>query len=164
MIFRMMKKSFLTLNLLFCLIHLSCGSSIPFQAETDLKRPVGLSVTAISGLKFQLSYFVQNQESSFIGYNLYIARNTIGDQEARADSTIPALNLDGTLPTFKHSSTDIDLNIPKTAEVSLYHDAVTNFEVGVTYFFRITACARNLSLSSQQESLPSNEVSVTATN
>ena len=161
MIFKMIKKSFLTLNLLFCLLNLSCGSSIPFQAETDLKRPVGLSVAAISGLKFQLSYFVQNQESSFIGY---IARNTIGDPEARTGSTIPALNLDGTLPTFKHSRTDIDLNIPKTAVVSLYNDAVTNFEVGVTYFFRITACARNLSLSSQQESLPSNEVSATATN
>ena len=134
---------------------LFCGNSVPFQDEAFLRRPVGISVTAVSPLNFQRQYFVQNLEKSFLGYNVYIARNTIGDSEV--GGTIPALLIDGQLPTLKHSISDFNVDTAQTVTIERFNDSVTKFEEGITYFFRITAYSRQ-----PLESLPSNVVSATA--
>ena len=140
------------------LLTFYCGNSLPFQDEIVLARPTGITITAVSPLKFDLSYFVQNQEDTFTGYNIYIARSTIGESETVSTNTvIPPLILDGSVPTFKHSKAEVNVNTPVTKTLSVYNDAVTAFENGVTYFFRITAYSRT-----KIESRPSNEVSATA--
>ena len=139
----------------FVLLVFSCGNTIPFLNESKLVRPVGIEVEAIAGLKFNLKYYIQNQERIFDGYNIYISRKSIGDAEVYG--IIPALNLNGTLPTLQHSPNDFDINKERTITIDVYNDAVTKFEKGVTYYFRITAHSRRDTLS-----LPSNEIAVVA--
>ncbi len=57
----------------------SCGNNIPFQEVAELKRPVGLQVASAGSLTFTLTFYVQNQEEIFDGYNLIISRSTIPD-------------------------------------------------------------------------------------
>lgn len=136
------------------MLTMFCGNSIPYQDDETLNRPVGISVTAKSGLAFNITYTVQNEESVFDGYNIYMSRSTIGDAEI---NSIPPYPLDGTLPTVKHSAEDYNVNQTHTVTIEYYQDGVTRFEEGVTYFFRMVAHGRNNS-----QSLPSNEVSAVA--
>jgi len=137
------------------LILLQCGNNIPYSKETLLKRPVGVSIVAKSGLAFDLSYHVQNEEDTFDGYNVYISRDSISDSEI--ETLVPALNLSGSLPTFQHSKDEVDFVNSVTQNIALYSDSITNFENGVTYFFRIAAHSRYGYLSKA-----SNEVSAAA--
>lgn len=124
----------------FMILLFNCGNNIPYSEETILRRPVGITITAKPGLSFDLSYYVQNEEKTFDGYNLYISRNTIGDSEV--ETGILPLNLSGTLPTFQHSSEQVDLTNPIIQNISLYSDSITKFEKDVVYYFRITAHSR----------------------
>lgn len=142
---------YIVMTLLTVIFSFSCGNSIPFEEETTLKRPVGLSADAVSGRQVQISYFIQNQEKTFDGYNLHISRATISDSEAISGRP---LIIDGTAPTFKHKISEFDASNPVTVTLSTF-DGIQKFETGVTYFFRMTAHSRNGSISE-----PSNEVSV----
>ncbi len=133
----------------------SCGNNIPFPEERVLKRPVGLSVTANTGLTFTLRYFVQNQEPTFDGYDLFIKREPIGDSEPISGQLQP-VNLTGTLPTFRHGPEDFEPSAAREVLVTTI-DGVREFEAGFTYFFRLTAHSRRGFRSD-----PSNEVSAQA--
>jgi hypothetical protein len=144
-----MKSALLTLLVLLA----GCGTSIPFDQELTLKRPTGLNVVALSGRRMQVEYYVQNQEDTFDGYNLLIARVSIGDSEV---FTQEPLIINGSVPTFLHSSSEFNVSAVRTVII----DRLTNvlpFEVGTTYFFRIQAHSRK-----GVRSEGSNEVQVTA--
>ncbi|MDH5717863.1 MAG: hypothetical protein OEZ22_09515 [Spirochaetia bacterium] len=132
-----MNKKILLL-FLHCLVFtfISCGNNIPYTEETILKRPVGLKLEAKTGLSFDIIYFVQNEEETFDGYNLYISRKPISDSER---SSLPPLNLKGSLPTFHHTAQDVNLTTPVVENIHLYSDNITKFEEGVTYYFRMAA-------------------------
>lgn len=120
------------------LAALHCGTSIPFDQELTLKRPTGISVTAQPGQIMQLSYTVQNQEQTFDGYNVLIARTEISDGEVYS---LEPLTINGSVPTLLHSSADYNINLIRN--VNLYRFTnVLPFEVGTTYFFRIQAHSR----------------------
>ncbi|MBV6493375.1 MAG: hypothetical protein LDLANPLL_01391 [Turneriella sp.] len=120
------------------LFVISCGTSIPFDEELYLKRPTGLQVTAISGRRMQVTYYIQNQEATFDGYNLLISRLSIGDGDAYS---LEPLVIDGSVPTFKHSSNDYNVNVPRVVTISRLTN-VLPFEVGTAYFFRLQAHSR----------------------
>ncbi len=146
----------------------SCAIQIPSQPDEQLERPTGLFVTALSGGKFRLTYYIQNGEDIFDGYNLYISRYSTGDyslQENRQPYT-----LDGSFPTFQHSKNDVNLNNPMQVILDFfmetYYDVNGNmhvnyipFEVGATYYFKLKAHSIYNS-----ESNFSNEVSAIAIN
>jgi len=120
------------------LFAIGCGTSIPYDQELFLKRPTGLQVTALSGQRMQVQYAVQNQEVTFDGYNLLIARVTISDGEV---FSLEPLNYTGSNPTFLHSNADFNPNSMIT--VTLSRSTLTQpFEVGTTYYFRLQAHSR----------------------
>ena len=131
-----------------------CGTSIPLDVENQLVRPVGVTVTALAGQKMLVQYTVQNQERTFDGYNLAIARTTIGDGEA---ASLPPLTITGSYPTFIHSNSDYNPNLVISQTLSRFTNTMP-FEVGTTYFFRLIAHSRK---DPAKNSLPSNEVSAT---
>ena len=135
------------------LILASCGNNIPFQEVAELKRPVGLQVAAAGSLTFTLTFYVQNQEEIFDGYNLIISRSTIPDGSNLSGSP---LIIDGTLPTLKYGPEDFDVNNSKAVTITNF-DGFRSFENGVTYFFRIAAHSRTGRVSEL-----SNEVSAVA--
>jgi len=114
-----------------------CGSSFPLNEDSFLKRPNGLEVTAISGKSFIISFYIQNEEVSFDGYNLYISKSSISDGEI--NSAVLALSLNGSLPTFSYSVANFDLDNAKSHTISFYNDPPVNFETGISYFFRLAA-------------------------
>ncbi|MCB1199180.1 MAG: hypothetical protein KDK41_00940 [Leptospiraceae bacterium] len=135
---------------------LNCGNDIPFDQENFLNRPVGLQVTALAGRQFQVSYSVQNQEKTFDGYNLYVARQTIGDGEL--DASVPALIFNGATPTFQHGPEDFAPNTVLTRVISGINFTSTlqflcESSPPITYYFRIAAHSRKGIRSD-----PSNEV------
>lgn len=130
----------------------NCGTSIPLDVENQLIRPVGLTVTAQAGQKMLVQYTVQNQERTFDGYNLVIARTTIGDGEA---ASITPLTITGSYPTFIHSNADYNPNLVISQTLLRFTNTLP-FEVGTTYFFRLIAHSRK---DPAKNSLPSNEVS-----
>lgn len=132
----------------------SCGNNIPFLEERILKRPVGISVTANPGLTFTLRYFVQNQEPTFDGYDLFIKREPIGDGETFG--SLPPANLFGNLPTFLHGPEEFNPNVPVERLVPTI-DGARLFEAGVRYYFRLSAHSRRGFRSD-----PSEEVSAIA--
>ncbi len=138
---------FLTLSLI------SCGNHIPFNDEVYLARPADILVNALPKSKFRISYFIQNQEPSFDGYNLYISRNTISDGEVY--SSLTPLSRDGGLPTFRHNPQNFNPNEPTSVTLNHYVDTVTRFEPTIRYYFRMTAHARET--SGGVESQPSNQ-------
>ncbi|MDW8307471.1 MAG: hypothetical protein RML34_10445 [Leptospiraceae bacterium] len=120
-------------------ISLSCANNIPFLEERILKRPVGISITANQGLTFTLRYYVQNQEPTFDGYDLFIKREPIGDGEVFG--ALGPANLYGNLPTFLHGPEEFDPNRPIERLISTI-DGARLFEAGVRYYFRICAHSR----------------------
>ena len=148
----------ISLFLFFTLSMASCGNNIPFNHEVYLVRPVNIQVEALSGRKFHIRYFVQNQELSFDGYNLYISRSPIADGEIY--SSLTPLSLDGGLPTFRHHPKEFNPNESKSATLNHYVDTVTKFEPTVRYYFRMTAHARET--ASGVESQPSKQVTSVA--
>lgn len=145
-----MKSAALLLTVFFAAN--GCGTSIPLDVENQLVRPVGLTVTALAGQKMLVQYTVQNQERTFDGYNLVIARTTIGDGEAAG---LPPLTITGSYPTFIHANTDYNPNVV-ISQTLLRFTNTQPFEVGTTYFFRLIAHSRK---DASKNSLPSNEVS-----
>lgn len=135
------------------LLMAGCGTNIPFDQELILKRPTGLAVTALPQRKMQVQYAVQNQEETFDGYNLLIARVSIGDSEA---FSMEPLTINGSIPTFLHTRADFDPNNPRTVILERFTN-VMPFEPGTTYFFRLQAHSRK-----GVRSEASNEVSATA--
>ncbi len=115
-----------------------CGTDIPFDNELYLKRPTGLQVTAVAGQKMNVQYTVQNQEETFDGYNLLIARVPIGDGEAQS---MEPLTLNGSLPTFLHSKSQYDVNTVRAVTISRFTN-VLPFEIGTSYYFRMQAHSR----------------------
>lgn len=123
----------------FTVVILSaCGTSIPFDQELILRRPTGLQVTAQPGQKMLVQYAVQNQEETFDGYNLLIARVSIGDSEA---FTMEPLTINGSFPTFLHSRAEFAPNTVRSVVLERF-TSVLPFEVGTTYFFRLQAHSR----------------------
>ena len=138
-------------------LFLSCTTNPPVFEEPFLKKPVGLEVLPLSGRKFLVRYYVQNQEVSFDGYNLYISRESISDGEPiERGGNLPPLNLDGSLPTFKHTKEDFSPSIRREREITYYKEFIP-FQEGVTYYFRMAAHSIYGEIS-----LLSNEVSATA--
>jgi hypothetical protein len=136
-------------------LGLGCGTSIPFDQELILKRPTGLQVTAQAGQKMLVQYTVQNQEQTFDGYNLVIARVSIGDSEAYS---MEPLTINGSVPTFLHSSSEYNVNTVRSVVLERFTNTFP-FEVGTTYFFRLQAHSRK-----GVKSQPSNEVSAVGMN
>lgn len=130
-----MKFSALSILLI---VTLHCGTSIPFDQELTLKRPTGISVTALAGQKMQLQYTVQNQEQTFDGYNVLISRTEIGDSEIYS---MEPLTINGSVPTLLHSNADYNINLVRSATLNRFTN-VLPFEIGTTYFFRIQAHSR----------------------
>lgn len=135
------------------LFALNCGMNIPYDEELSLKRPTGLSVTALSGKKMLVEYAVQNQEKTFDGYNLLVSRVSISDGEAYS---MEPLTINGSTPTFLHSNSEYDVNRRLSVTVSRFTN-VMPFEVGTAYFFRLQAHSRK-----GVRSEASNEVQATA--
>ena len=129
----------------------SCGNSIPFEEEIRLARPVGIEIQPQAGLNFLLLYYIQNQEKTFDGYNLYISRTTISEGEIY--SVLSPFSRDGGLPTFRHGPGELNLNDPQEALLEFYADGITRFEKDIQYYFRMTAHSRENLISK-----PSNEV------
>lgn len=125
---------------LFILLTLTlhCGTSIPFDQELTLKRPTGIVVTALAGQKMQLQYTVQNQETTFDGYNVLIARTEIGDSEIYS---LEPLTINGSVPTLLHSNADFNINLVRSVTLNRLTN-VLPFEIGTTYYFRIQAHSR----------------------
>lgn len=117
----------------------ACSNRIPFAEGQALNRPVGISVTAISGNRFSLSYTVQNTEAVFDGYNVYV--HLADFSEGEAGSSVPPLILSGGEPTLKHTASEF--NTQKTVELSYTSDNVTKFEAGTDYTFKMAAHGRN---------------------
>ena len=137
------------------LLFYSCGSSIPFEERVRLARPVGIEIQPRSQLNFLLRYYIQNQEKTFDGYNLYISRTSISEGEIY--SGLSPFSRDGGLPTFRHAPDELDLDDPQEVVLEFYADAITKFEKDIQYYFRMTAHSREGLISK-----PSNEVSSTA--
>lgn len=127
---------YFTLAILLFISH--CGTNIPFEQELTLKRPTGIAVTALAGQKMQLQYTVQNQETTFDGYNVLISRTEIGDSEV---FSMEPLTINGTVPTLLHSNADYNINLVRSVTLNRLTN-VLPFEVGTTYFFRIQAHSR----------------------
>lgn len=130
-------KVFSVIVALLC-VSLGCGTDIPFDQELYLRRPTGLQVTALAGQQMRVEYAVQNQEATFDGYNLLIARVSIGDGEAQ---TMEPLTINGSTPTFLHNKSQYDVNTLRSVTLSRFTN-VLPFEVGTTYFFRLQAHSR----------------------
>lgn len=137
-----------------------CQSNITYQPGEILQRPVGIQVYALSNGKFRLSYYVQNSESIFDGYNLYISRESTGDND-----TISPYLLNGSIPTLPHSPQDVDYITPISVDIEIFMDVRTDlngnlvtsfvpFETGTRYFFKLRAHSRFNTVS-----FPSNEAS-----
>lgn len=125
--------------------QMNCGSDIPFDQEVFLNRPVGLQVKALAGRRFEIQYTVQNQEKTFDGYNLYVARQTIGEGEL--DTTIQPILINGALPSFQHGPEEFNPNIMVTQIVTgLNFNSTLQFycesHPPITYYFRIAAHSR----------------------
>ena len=146
--------------LFFSGLTLSCASNIGYQVNETLDRPVGLQVYARPGGLFVISYYVQNDEDTFDGYNLYISRESTGDT-----NKIPPYTINGSIPTFLHTSANYDPNTAVNVSISEFMDVrvdlngnkTTNyvpFETGTRYYFKIKAHSRFNFLSQ-----PSNEAS-----
>ena len=133
----------------------SCGNSIPIESEVRLNRPLGMTIQAQPRLMFLLSYIVQNQENTFDGYDLYIARTPISEGEIY--SSLLPFSYDGGTPTFRHTRDDFDIENPREVSLKFYSDAITRFEKDITYYFRMTAHSREGLISE-----PSDEVSAVA--
>jgi|GEM_PF-2127563 len=129
-------------------------------------QPVGIKVRANSGLTFTLYYYVQNQETSFDGYNVYITRESTGNTQPA--NLYPPYSLRGSSPTLVHNQSDIDVDQPRIFFIPSFVTFHPNsygaqntlylpFQAGVRYFFKITAHT-----IFDKESLPSNEVSAVA--
>lgn len=145
-----------------------CSMQLPTQPDEQLERPTGIYVSAKAGKTFELSYYVQNDENIFDGYNLYISRYSTGDKSIN-ENTRP-YTIDGSYPTFPHSNADYDLSNPIAVTldyfIESYYDVSGNlrvnyipFEEGVTYYFKLKAHSIYNS-----ESNFSNEVSAIAGN
>ncbi|RME91629.1 MAG: hypothetical protein D6767_04840 [Candidatus Hydrogenedentota bacterium] len=132
-------KVFLTV--LAFVVFQSCSNYIGFAENQTLSRPVGMSLTALSGQKFQITYTVQNQEAVFDGYNVYAELTDFSEGEI--NSTVFPLLVDGSEPTLKHSPEDFNLSKKITVEFQYLSDTVTKFEVGSTYTFKMAAHGRN---------------------
>jgi len=157
-------KNFLVL--LFFLIH--CSQGINYNKNQKLATPAGFNVYPLPGSSFKVSYFVQNSEDIFDGYNLYITRESTG--EVVTTAPLQPYTINGALPTFIHSAADFNPTSPVEITLTLYMDTrldlsgniSTNyipFEPGVYYFFKIKAHSIYDTYSTF-----SNEVSVMAIN
>ena len=142
-----------------------CINDLSYNEQEFLERPTGLVVTALSGQKFKVEYYVQNTENTFDGYNLYISRHSSGD--GGGNLNLEAYNYDGSVPTFVHSSAEYDLVNPVSFTLTEYMGVIeaidgstfvyyVPFETGVTYYFKIKAHSQFDTLSEF-----SNEVSAT---
>ena len=150
----------LYIALLTGISSLQCQTEITYKMNEELQRPVGLQVYALNGGVFRVQYYVQNEEDTFDGYNLYISRISSGDQ-----NTLEPYQLTGSTPTLLHSAADVDYLNPVTVDIYRYMDVIrdingksitsfTPFETGTRYYFKIRAHSRFNDIS-----LPSNEVS-----
>jgi len=146
-----------------------CNSKMPYlppQYER-LSNPIGIKVFANPGKTFTLYYFVQNKESTFDGYNIYVSREAIGSRFdiASKKSLYPPYTLNGSYPSIPDDSGNFNVDTPKKFIISNFiqpgvvNSASNNlpFEQGTRYFFKITAHSFN-----GQESLSSNEISSVA--
>jgi len=129
-------------------------------------QPTGLKVRANNGLTFTLFYYVQNRETSFDGYNIYITSESTGN--LNLSGSYQPYTFNGSVPTLIHNSKDVNADQPVSATLASFVVASTNssgnssalflpFQAGKRYFFKITAHT-----SFDVESLPSNEVSAVA--
>ncbi len=146
--------------ILSCIIflYMTCGSNIPFGNEVYLLRPIDIRVEAIPQQRFKFSYFIQNEERSFNGYNLYISRTSISDGEIY--SSLTPLSRDGGLPTFRHHPKEFNLDQLQSVILDRYIDTISKFEVKTQYYFKMTAHSRTT--ANGIESQPSNEVTAIA--
>lgn len=142
------------LQFLLLIFLIQCGTSIPSN-DADLAPPEDFTVTALSGERFQISYYVTNEEDIFDGYNLYISRVEITDSML---NTLIPLNLTGSEPTFSHRPEDYD-PFTNIDEVISTQDGITGFSSGTTYYFRMTAHSYTAT-----ESIGSGNESATAQN
>jgi len=133
---------------LVVLLNVNCATSLILNESEYLVRPTGISVTAQAGGTFQFSYYIQNTEGTFDGYNLYITKESTGD--SGGNQSIDPYQRTGSVPTLIHSPDEVDLvtaitvNIDKYMEISYSLDGskvitYVPFEAGVTYFFKLKA-------------------------
>jgi len=135
---------------LYCMVTMSfsCATSLVLNENEYLTRPSNISVSGQAGGKFQLTYYVENTENTFDGYNLYISKESTGD--AGGNQVIEAYQYTGSVPTFIHSPDEVDSVTPVTVSLDKYMQITYSldgnkvityvpFEEGATYFFKMKA-------------------------
>ncbi|MDH4263394.1 MAG: hypothetical protein OEV78_10165 [Spirochaetia bacterium] len=148
------------------LITENCNPKLRNNEQEIPKPPIGIKVKANSGLTFTLYYYVQNKETSFDGYNVYITREATGNTSLV--NIYPPYSINGGFPTLIHTGNEVNVDQPKTFTLSNFIIYNSNsvgsnntlyipFQNGVRYFFKITAHT-----NFDVESSPSNEVSAVA--
>jgi hypothetical protein len=166
-----MKKRFYINSVILALIMVGCNSSPDYDPNEIPLTPYGIKVKANSGNTFTLSYYIQNEENTFDGYNLYITREPSVSVEKTANLKAIAqpYTTTGSSPTIPHSSSEIDLNTPGTIAIETFMISQKNldgsisktflpFESGTRYYFKLTAHT----FYEQESVYFSNEVSAVA--
>ena len=129
-----------------------CGTTIYAPKESSLDRPLGLEVTPIANQKFQISYFVTNQEEIFLGYNLYVSKISITDSDFGENPLVNHLLPEGEQPTFPYSKLDFDSETAQNETIEFFDGVRLQFECDQEYFFRLRAFGEG-----GRHSQPSNE-------
>jgi hypothetical protein len=148
------------------LLTLTCNPKPHNFVNEKPNQPTGLKVRANNGLTFTLFYYVQNKETSFDGYNVYITREATGNTQV--SGTYAPYSINGGSPTLMHKSNEDNVDQPLTIAINNFVTYNSNsigaqntlylpFIAGVRYFFKITAHT-----NFEVESTPSNEVSAVA--
>jgi hypothetical protein len=107
--------------------------------EKNLTRPLGLSVEAVSGLKFKIRFYVSNQEEIFLGYNLYSSKASITDADFINDEMLNLILPKGHVPSFAYSRDDFDPKKPEVKIIEFFDGKRVKFECGQKYYFRMRA-------------------------
>lgn len=136
----------------------ACANQIIYEKTETLDTPSTPSVTAQAGKKFSISYTVENDEDTFIGYNLYVSTSSISDSDV---SSLLPVSDNGNIPTVSHQKDEEGQS--EQYVVSAYREEnggfviPMSFTAGKKYYFRLCAYSRLGKLST-----PSTETSATA--
>jgi hypothetical protein len=124
-----------------------------FLALTPIGAPTLLSATPVEiqpvgqplRYGFDLRYYITNQETGFLGYNLYTSSSATSAEAALGGAIGQAYWPDGIPPTFAHADQAASTTTIITQRVTNFRAPPNTepFQVCDLYFFRLTAFTRN---------------------
>jgi len=143
-------KTAIQVTVLYLVFLFSCSTNTDYFEQEKPATPTQFTITALSGGRFQITYLVENNEQTFDGYNIYIAKQSTGDVSP-VTSNIP-YTLDGGYPTVRHNASEFS-TVPKNLIIETYLEKASSiqgstitiyppFVPGDLYYFKMTAHTR----------------------